>query len=142
LDAPAHVPPEPAVDHAGVQQMLFELGTMQHFLSHKEYPMGRERLDVVWRRVEGSVPTYVFEVQVGGDIHHALGKLKHAFDIWNSQTILTLPSEDFAKARELLAGTFHEARDRVKLVKLNDVQQLYRRKKEWSEFERTLGILT
>ncbi len=118
----------PSLDHSGVQQMVFELGNLQRFLSHKEYLMGRERLDVVWRRVEGSVPTYVFEVQVGGDIHHALGKLKHAYDIWNSHTILVLPREDIPKARELLSGTFHEARDQ--------------KKRDWSELERSLGILT
>ena len=135
-------PSPPVLDHAGVQQMLVELGTLQRFLSNKEYQMGRERLDVVWRRVEGSVPTYVFEVQVGGDLHHALGKLKHAYDIWNSQTILALPPEDVPKARELLSGTFHEARDRVKMMTLSDVQNLYLKKKEWSELEQRLGIFT
>ncbi len=142
LEAGDSPSPPPGLDHRGVQQMVFELGNLQRFLSHKEYLMGRERLDVVWRRVEGSVPTYVFEVQVGGDIHHALGKLKHAYDIWNSHTILVLPPEDIPKARELLSGTFHEARDRVKLIKLEDLRDLYLKKREWSELERALGILT
>jgi hypothetical protein len=45
--------------------------------------MDGTRLDAVWRRVEKSVPTYVFEIQVGGDIYHAIAKLKHAYDLWN-----------------------------------------------------------
>lgn len=134
--------PEPLLDHSGVQQMVFELGTLQHFYSHKEYGMGRERLDVVWRRVEGGSPTYVFEVQVGGDLYHALGKLKHAYDKWNSHPILVLKAADISKAKELLSGTFHEAREKVKLIALNDIQDLYRKKKEWSKLEKTLGILT
>jgi len=134
--------PEPMLDHSGVQQMVFELGTLQHFYSHKEYSMGKERLDVVWRRVEGGSPTYVFEVQVGGDLYHALGKLKHAYDKWNSHPILVLKTADVSKAKELLSGTFHEARERVKLITLNDIQDLYKKKKEWSKLEKTLGILT
>ena len=53
LDQVEKATPEPLLDHSGVQQMLFELGTLQRFYSHKEYGMDRERLDVVWRRVEG-----------------------------------------------------------------------------------------
>jgi len=138
------VPPEkvrePGLDHAGVQDMLVELGTLQRFLSHKEYPMDRERLDVVWRRVEGSVPTYVFEVQVGGDVHHALGKLKHAYDLWNSHVVLVSGPGDVPRAESLLAGTFHEIRDKVRLVELARIRELYRLKKEWKSLERSLGI--
>src|SRR2546427_5531857 len=43
LETTTKPPPEPELDHKGVQQMIFELGTLQRFLSHKEYPMGRER---------------------------------------------------------------------------------------------------
>ena len=142
LDPGEKAAPEPLLDHSGVQQMLFELGTLQRFYSHKEYGMDKERLDVVWRRVEGGSPTYVFEVQVGGDLYHALGKLKHAFDKWNSHPILVLKATDIPKAKELLLGTFHEARERVKLITLSDIQELYRKKKEWSSFEKTLGIVT
>ncbi len=134
--------PEPSLDHSGVQQMLFELGTLQRFFSHKEYGMERERLDVVWRKIETGSPTYVFEVQVGGDLHHALGKLKHAYDKWNSHPILVLTPEDIPKAKELLSGTFHEAKEQVKLITLHDIQELYKKKKEWSNLERTLGIFT
>jgi predicted RNA-binding protein len=127
--------------HSGVQEMLVQLGMLQRFLSHKEFPMEHERLDVVWRRVEGSVPTYVFEVQVGGDVHHALGKLKHAHDIWNSNLFLVLADGDVPKAQSYLSGTFHEVKDRVKLVRLEEVQELYALKKQWKLREEALGIL-
>ena len=130
----------PSLDHAGVQEMLVELGSLQRFLSHREYPMDRERLDVAWRRVEGSVPTYVFEVQVGGDMHHALAKLKHAYDLWNSNVVLALGPSDLPKAQTLLAGTFHEVRDKEKLVELSKIQELYYLKKQWKALEKSLGI--
>ena len=77
-----------SLDHSRIQEIIFEIGKLNRLISEKEYPMENERLDVVWRRVEKSVPTYVFEVQIGGDIYHALGKLKHAFDLWNSNIFL------------------------------------------------------
>ena len=69
--------------HEAIKNLLVEIGKLQSYVANAEYPMGSKRLDVVWRRLPESVPTYVFEVQVGGDLYHALGKLKHAYDIWN-----------------------------------------------------------
>jgi predicted RNA-binding protein len=129
------------LSHSNVQQMLFELGKFQRFISDIEYSMDGERLDVVWRRIEKSVPTYVFEVQVGGDVQHALGKLKHAHDLWNSELFIALSDKDQSKASFLLSGTFHEIRDRVKVLKLEDVRRLYELKRDWKEFEQRLGIL-
>ena len=74
--------------HKEIKTMLVQIGHLQRFIAEKEFPMDGERLDVVWRRVVRSVPTYVFEVQVGGDVCHALGKLKHAYDLWNSRIYL------------------------------------------------------
>ena len=74
-------PPSPRAVRAGDRQdvlkrKLVEMGRIQKFLAEAEYPMDGTRLDAVWRRVEKSVPTYVFEIQIGGDIYHALAKLK------------------------------------------------------------------
>ena len=126
--------------HENVKQMLFELGKIQHLIADKEYSMDRERLDVVWRRIERSVPTYAFEVQVGGDVYHALGKLKHAHDLWNSRLFLAISDKDIEKAKGLLTGTYHEINKEVTLLRLEDVKTLYQKKKEWKEFEESLGI--
>jgi hypothetical protein len=53
----------------------------------------------------------VFEVQIGGDIYHAMSKLKHAFDLWNSHVFLVATMGDKSKYQELLSGTFHEVAD-------------------------------
>lgn len=128
--------------HKELQELIYKIGEMNKFLSAKEYIMNDERLDVVWRRVDKGSPTYVFEVQVGGDIYHALGKLKHAFDIWNSNIFLIVASEkDISKSINLLDGTFHEIKNKIKIISKEKIEELYRRKISWIEYERKLGIL-
>lgn len=78
----------PSPSHEDTKNLLLEIGRLQSFIVTPEYKMGTDRLDVVWRRLPESVPTYVFEVQVSGDLYHALGKLKHAHDLWNSRIFL------------------------------------------------------
>ena len=94
----------------------------------------------MWRRVERSVPTYVFEVQVGGDVYHALGKLKHAFDLWNSHIFIVAPQGERNRVENLVSGTFHEIGSRIKFIELNKIDELYKRKKAYLDFEEQLGI--
>lgn len=126
--------------HEGLQIKLMEIGKLQNFIAEKEYPFDIGRLDVVWRRVINSVPTYVFEVQIGGDIYHALSKLKHAFDLWNSHIFIVATEKDHDKANILLSGTFHEIEQRVKFIESNKIEELYERKKAYFNLEKELGI--
>ncbi len=126
--------------HEDLKQKLMEMGKIQKFLAEVEYPMDGTRLDVVWRRVEKSVPTYVFEIQVGGDIYHALAKLKHAYDLWNSRIFLVAEASDEAKFNTLISGTFHEIRERIRFIDISKVEDLYSRKKAYRQLEGSLGI--
>ena len=126
--------------HEELKRKLVEMGKIQKFLAEPEYPMEGTRLDVVWRRVEKSVPTYVFEVQVGGDIYHALAKLKHAYDLWNSRIFLVAAGQEKPKFDSLMSGTFHEIRERLRFVEIIKMEDLYARKKAYRELEETLGI--
>lgn len=126
--------------HAGVKKSLVQIGRLQSFIAEEEYPFDIGKLDVVWRRVELSVPTYVFEVNVGGDVYHALGKLKHAFDLWNSHIFIVASPTDQKKVDQLVSGTFHEIGPRLKFIELAQVEELYERKKAYRDFERGLGI--
>jgi predicted RNA-binding protein len=128
------------LSHGGIQERLMKIGQLQDFIVEKEYPFDIGKLDVVWRRVTNSVPTYVFEIQVGGDIYHALGKLKHAYDLWNSHIYFVSSEKDYSKATGLLSGTFHEINDRVKYIELEKVEELYQRKKAYFDLEKVLGI--
>lgn len=132
---------KPSLTHNELQDLVFEIGKLNRFLSEKEYPMENERLDVVWRRVERSVPTYVFEVQIGGDIYHAIGKLKHAFDLWNSNIFLILNQSDIETAKSLLSGTFHEINSKLKIILPNRIYELYERKRQWMDIEKEIGLL-
>jgi predicted RNA-binding protein len=140
VTAPAMMKKEASV-HETVKRKLLEIGRIQKFVVDDEYVVDGKRLDVVWRRIDKGVPTYVFEVQVGGDIYHALGKLKHAFDLWNSNIFLISSDKDLPEARSLLSGTYHEIRDKVKLIQLQDVDKLLQLKKQYRDFESQLGIL-
>ena len=126
--------------HGEVKKTLVEIGRLQKFIAEQEYPFDLGRLDVVWRRVQQSVPTYVFEVNVGGDVYHALVKLKHAFDLWNSHVFVVARQADYEKVQALLAGTFHEIGGRLRFVELKEIEELYKRKRAYLDLERELGI--
>lgn len=130
-----------ATTHGEAIADLAEVGRIQGYISDKEYPLGNTRLDVVWRRVQLSVPTYVFEVQVGGDIYHAMAKLKHASDLWNSHIFLVATNKVRSKYLELLAGTFHEVADQMRFIEIGLVQELLSKKRDYRRMEETLGIL-
>ena len=128
----------PSHDH--IKETLVQIGRLQKYIAQEEYPFDIGRLDVVWRRVEQSVPTYVFEVQVGGDVYHALAKLKHAFDLWNSHIFIVASEAERSKVGNLLSGTFHEIGNRINFIELEQVEELYKRKKDYLDFEKELGI--
>jgi len=127
--------------HRLIQDLLFEIGNLNRLVCEKEYPMESERLDVVWRRVERSVPTYAFEIQVGGDIYHALGKLKHAHDLWNSNIFLVASETDKESVSQLMAGTFHEIEKVLRTLSPEVVRELHDKKRKWVDLERAVGLL-
>lgn len=133
--------PEPASLHRTIKDQIYEIGQIHRFISAKEYPMDSQRLDVVWRRVERSVPTYAFEVQIGGDIYHALAKLKHAFDLWNSNLFIIIKPDDKNKVVELLSGTFHEIRNKVNIVTVDKIKRLYELQIEDVRLREEIGLI-
>jgi len=135
-------PPEQAISrHDMAKELLLDVGRMRRFVCEDEYRIDSERLDVVWKRVEKSVPTYAFEVQIGGDIYHAIGKLKHAFDIWNSRIFLVIDQKSLPKVSELLAGTFHEIASQLKVVQLEELERLQAALVSVHQLEKELGLI-
>jgi len=127
--------------HENIKNLLLEIGRLQGFIANTEFPMGTERLDVVWRRLPESVPTYVFEAQVGGDLYHALGKLKHAHDIWNSRIFLVSSADALGAVNQLLSGTFHEIQPILKFIETNRIQSLHQSKQNIYQLEKDLGLI-
>jgi hypothetical protein len=127
--------------HDEIQAVLVHIGILQRFIAEKEYPLDKERLDVVWRKVVKSVPTYVFEVQVGGDVYHALGKLKHANDLWNSRIFLVGDLKSLADGtKRLLAGAFHEIEPVLQILDIERVGRLHSLKTQLRRMEEELRL--
>ena len=126
--------------HDRAKEVLLDIGRLRGLICTGEYRIDSERLDVVWKRVEKSVPTYAFEVQIGGDVYHAIGKLKHAFDIWNTKIFLVIDQDSFPKVSELLAGTFHEIARQLTVVQLEKLERLQKALARVHQLERELGF--
>lgn len=139
--APQSTPPGQQSLHDRGKWLLAEIGRMQKYITQIEFPLENKRLDVVWRRVQRSVPSFVFEVQVGGNLTEALGKLKQAFELWNSNLFLVGQGDHRSAAAQLLEGTFHEISQRVKFIELDRIEDLYQRKRAYRELEGQLGIV-
>lgn len=135
-------PEKPKTLHEQMIEKLVEIGRFDGFIAEREYliPDIKERMDVVWRRVPASVPTFVFEVQIGGNLHQALTKLKHAYDIWNSNPYLILQSAEKEKAESLLTGAFHQIQGKVVIMTTEEASQLYESQKNDDELKRKYGL--
>jgi len=133
-------PEEELSVHDEIIKSLLEIGRLQDYLCDREYPMQRMRLDAVWRRVQRSVPNFVFEVQIGGNPYQALAKLKHDYDIWNSNIYLVVREADTARIEELLSGTFHEIKGRLQIIDQETVRRLGDLKREVRRLEARLGL--
>ena len=126
--------------HDQVKEKLREIGRLQEYLSETECKINGERLDVAWRRVAASVPQKVFEVQVSGNLYSAIGKLKKAHVLWNSQPFLVLRRAEKAKADDLLAGSFLEIKKAVIVRDIEAVDELYTRVVKADESRQTFGL--
>lgn len=126
--------------HNQIRDKLTEIGQMEHFISEKEYGIDGERLDVTWRKVVRGVPTKAFEVQIGGSPHQALAKLKHAFDLWNSEPFIIVDQGSLSKVEELLSGTFHELSPHIKVISTDKVEKLYESLTGESNLKKDFGL--
>ncbi|MEM0337429.1 MAG: hypothetical protein QXN23_03300 [Candidatus Caldarchaeum sp.] len=118
---------KPVSEHDEVKSLVAELGRLSNYIVDVEYRMPdiSERLDVVWRRVAASVPTFVFEVHIGGNLHQALTKLKHAYDIWNSNIYLVVKEDRYDEVMRYLEGAFHEIKPVIRVLKVSQVRKLH-----------------
>jgi predicted RNA-binding protein len=116
----------PPNQHTHMKDLLMKLGEIKGFIVEEEFRMDGQRLDVIWKRIQKGVPTYVFEVQVGGNVTEALGKLKHAYDLWNSNLYIVIEDKDSGKVQTLLSGTFHEIKDELTVILSSEIEEFYK----------------
>jgi len=128
--------------HKEIKKKLLELGKIEGYIAEEEYhfPDIDERLDVVWRRVIASVPTYAFEVHIEGNIHQALSKLKHAYDIWNSNIFIVTTQQNVQKIEKLLSGSFHDIKEVIRILTIEKVNEVYELQVRDQKLKKELGL--
>jgi hypothetical protein len=127
-------------DHDTIKEIIYNIGILQGKISEKEVNIDNYRIDVVWKRIAKGNPYIVFEVHIHGNLEEALTKLKHARDLWNSKPVLVTTKEMINKAKEIASGAFHEMYDELKIVPLDDIIELYKKKQEYKTIESKLGF--
>jgi len=132
---------EPQSLHNETIDKLLKIGELRKMYPEKEHQLDGTRLDVIWKRVSDGHPIYAFEVQVGGDVTHALGKLKHAWDKHNSKLYLVTEEKYRGEVNTLLAGTFHEIQDEVTIIPIEKIESLYKAEKEAAKHKEETGLI-
>jgi len=132
---------EPRSLHSETIEKLLKIGEFRKMYPEKEFPMDGKRLDVIWKRIPGGHPIYAFEVQIGGDVTHALGKLKHAWDKWNSKLYLVAEEKYRGEINTLLSGTFHEIQEEVNIIPVEKIESLYEAEKEAAKRQEETGLI-
>lgn len=132
---------KPQTLHNEIRDKLFEIGKLRKKYPEIEFPMDGKRLDVIWKRIPGGHPIYAFEVQIGGDVTHALGKLKHAWDKWNSKLYLIAEEKYRGEINSLLVGTFHEIQEEIKVIPVEKIESLYKAEKEAAKHKEETGLI-
>ena len=131
--------PKVSITHSELIDMLVKLGEFYGKHSEREFLSGPYRYDVVWKRTSVGNPNKVFEVHHKGVLDSALAKLKHAFDIWNSDLFLVIINpEDKERARTLLTGSFHEIGEVTTIMQPEEIKELHNYKKRFREIEKKL----
>lgn len=125
---------------ADIPSILSEMGRMQRMIVEVGYPVDDFSIDVVWKRLVRSVPTFSFAVERRGDFSATLPALKHAHDLWNSKPFLITRPEEARKAQAMAEGVFHEFGPMVKILTTSQVMELYERKKAYISLEEEYGL--
>lgn len=113
--------------HAGVQQMLLDIGRVLGYHAQMEF----EYYDVVWRKSMTSPRlSHVFEVQNKGNIDAALAKLKRAYEAQRSKPFLIVASErDTNRALRSMSlantGAFHEIGRATAILSFEQLRKIH-----------------
>jgi len=131
----------PQTLHQVTQDKLFEIGKFRKLIPEKEYRVDGRKLDVVWKKIAQGSPHYCFEIQVGGDLLHALGKLKHAWDKSPCKLYLVTEEKYISEANKLITGMFHEILDQIKIIPIEKIDSLYKAEKEAAKHKEETGLI-
>jgi len=130
----------PPPSHNELRDMIRDIGLMKRLVAEIEFPINSLRIDVAWHTEVQKMPSYVWEVHIGGNFYEALAKLKHAWDYWRAEPFLVTTEKFEDEARSLLGGTFHEIKPHIRIIHWNDIVKYYRLLTEVTKIEKKLRL--
>jgi hypothetical protein len=137
---PPPPPPTELPKHREIVEAVYSLGELIGYKPEKGYRHKGYWFDVVWHRPPRIGPKYVFEVHLKGSLEAALLRLKHAYDLWESQVFLISTEDQLKEAQEKFLGELHEIKDKVILLNIKEVEEFYNFKGRFEWLERKFGL--
>jgi len=129
---PPEVRPPPESPHESLKSKIMQIGEVLGKKYHVEFPLDNYQYDVVWKEIEGLLPSHVFEVQDKGNVDLALSKLQHAQHKWRPTGglfFVVTEEKDRNKVdlllRPYLEGTFHKIAGRTIVLTPDVVDQIH-----------------
>jgi len=130
--------------HKQLQLDIIEIGKLQDYYAEVEFPLPLEdqhkRIDVVWKRELTGSPTFAFEVELSGATERALIKLRLAFNQWNSQTRLIVPTSEYRSVRNLVDRENVSFKNSFRNYDPEIIEKLLSKKRDLRTFEQEYGI--
>ena len=115
--------------HEEIKGSLIELGRIIGFISEEEYRIDDSRVDVVWKRMQGTDPSHALEVVVTkstGTILRALTNLNDAIGSWKGvQLFIVTPEEIKQKIKKRVSKSFHDIEKVLLIMTPEDVIKLF-----------------
>ncbi len=128
--------------HRDLQEVLAEMGRLQHYHSQVEFPLGEgsDALDVVWQQEMSGVPTIAFEGELSGSIDQALARLRIAHERWATRPCIVVGGDNPQKIQNTLAQHSHQFARLVRVCAEEQVRKVHTLKRELRSLEGSLGI--
>jgi len=126
--------------HDQIVDYLYALGELIGYTPQRKWRHERYEFDVVWFKPPRVGPKYVFEIHLRGNLEAALLRLKHAYDLWESQIFLVSTEDKLKEAQTKFLGELHELTDKIVLVTIKDIEEFYHFKGRFEWLERKFGL--
>jgi hypothetical protein len=134
--------------HGELVEVVCKLGELFDFhVKREEWTPDRAyRCDVTWREYETHLsPVKVFEVELSGNVDHALSSLSHAYDTWRPEQLYLIVEDerDGERAKMLVEprvrGAFARIAGRLRVVGWADLYTVYEGLKRKEELVKELA---
>jgi len=132
-------PQRPSI-HEEIVDKIYAIGELIGYKPERKWRHEGYEFDVVWHKPPRIGPKYVFEVHIKGSLEAAMLRLKHAYDLWESQLFLVSTEDQLKEAQKKFLGELHKIKDKITLVDINEIKELYNFKGKYEWLERRFGL--